>query len=462
MSDLEFMTDLAAQTTQIGYQERLEASQEKAHLQNIATKIDRNMQELRSQVESSPTARRRWVWELIQNAKDVHQNGQVQIQIETDFANRRLSFWHNGRPFTADNIRFLIEQISTKDRKKTEANTRSTTGKFGTGFLATHLLSEVVSVQGVAKEEGLEYKQFQFQLDRSGDDLDEIAEAVESAKRSVANLDDLPHYSNYDGASFNTAFTYSLSDEVSIDVAKAGIEDLRNCLPFVLGLVPEIELVALPLQDLKFTRSADHPWKGQAPAPAGCDLCLSSTTVSTLGQDQVFNCITLKSGLTSISIPVIRTNSETTILPLNSATPRLFCDFPLVGTENFPFPAVINNPNFDPTDPRDGVFLTGKTRVGSRTLNNRQIISDAVGLFLQIVDFAVERGWKGLHNLAVIHQLKTDLNWIDRDWYQENVLGPIRRKIVSAKIVETADGQLAPMQDNNGSVVVWFPYASKR
>ena len=210
------MNEPASQSAQNGYRDRLRASQEAAHLQNIATKIDRNMQELRSQVESSPTARRRWVWELIQNAKDVHRDGKVQIQIETDFTEKTLVFRHTGRPFTANNIRFLIEQISTKDRSKTDANTRSTTGKFGTGFLATHLLSEVVSVHGVAKEEGLEFKKFQFQLDRSGADLEEIAEAVERAKQSVANLDELPSYADYDAANFNTAKADAILEKAGV------------------------------------------------------------------------------------------------------------------------------------------------------------------------------------------------------------------------------------------------------
>lgn len=34
--------------------------------------------------------------------------------------------------------------ISTKDRTKEEDGKRKTTGKFGTGFLTTHLLSEIV------------------------------------------------------------------------------------------------------------------------------------------------------------------------------------------------------------------------------------------------------------------------------------------------------------------------------
>ena len=45
-----------------------------------------------------------------------------------------VTFKHNGQPFSAENIRFLIEQISSKDRKKDPTGRAQTTGKFGTGF----------------------------------------------------------------------------------------------------------------------------------------------------------------------------------------------------------------------------------------------------------------------------------------------------------------------------------------
>ena len=62
------------------YKERFEASEERAHYQNIATKILREMSDLRAQVDSSPTASKRWVWELIQNAKDVSVDGKIRIR----------------------------------------------------------------------------------------------------------------------------------------------------------------------------------------------------------------------------------------------------------------------------------------------------------------------------------------------------------------------------------------------
>ena len=181
------------------YKEKFEASQHKAHYKVIATKILREMSDLRSLAESSPIAPRRWVWELIQNAKDVHLDGEIKIKIRYNpwEVNPFLKFQHTGMPFTADDIRYLIEQISTKERDKSDGGKSKTTGKFGTGFLTTHLLSEKVQVKGIAKEPELDYRIFEMELDRSGFELSDISEAVEKAKISVQNLDDSPIYHGY-------------------------------------------------------------------------------------------------------------------------------------------------------------------------------------------------------------------------------------------------------------------------
>jgi hypothetical protein len=226
-------------------------------LQNIATKIDRDMSRLRSQAEESPTARRRWVWELMQNAKDVHHNGEVRIQIEWDDFLELLSFKHSGQPFSADNSRYLIEKISTKDRSKDGSGKRTATGRFGTGVLTTHLLSERVTVIGIAKEPELDYKQFTFDLDKSGFHLDTIRAAVEQAKQSVQNLDDLPDFKNYDPDAFNTTFRYSVADAPGERVVNDGLADIHRCLPYALVFVPEIRSVEVTSEGRTYERIKD-------------------------------------------------------------------------------------------------------------------------------------------------------------------------------------------------------------
>jgi len=174
----------------VTFTEEFSALEHKSLNQIIATKIHKELSELRSRVDTSPTIPKRWVWELIQNAKDVNVGGKVQVRIEADLEDpdAHLTFSHNGAAFTVENIRFLIEQISSKSRTKDSSGRPITTGKFGTGFLTTHLLSPYVLVTGVAKQPGLLPRKFELYLDRSGTELEEIIAAVEEAKNEFAHL----------------------------------------------------------------------------------------------------------------------------------------------------------------------------------------------------------------------------------------------------------------------------------
>jgi hypothetical protein len=134
----------------VTFKSQFSASQEKAHNRNIATKIHEELSKLRAGVDASPTTPKRWVWELIQNAKDVNIDGKVRVRIEAglDDADAHVTFRHNGGAFSAENIRFLIEQVSSKDRTNDSTGRPTTTGRFGTGFLTTHLLSDRVVIKG--------------------------------------------------------------------------------------------------------------------------------------------------------------------------------------------------------------------------------------------------------------------------------------------------------------------------
>lgn len=438
------------------YRQKFDDSQQRAHHQNIATKILRDMSDLRGKAEESKTAPRRWIWELIQNAKDVHQAGVVDILVELK-ENHEIVFKHNGKPFSADNIRFLIEQISTKDRNKDEDGNRKTTGKFGTGFLTTHLLSEFVTIQGVAKEDGLSPKKFVLRLDRSGYELDEITDAVEKAKASVYNLDDLETYHDYEPNNLNTVFKYPLNDDLSLRIAKDGLEDLKKCLPYALLFVPEIKTLHIAhLNDLYYMAD-DNPFEE-----------IEFITINIENQDflddpeeHIF--VKLTSGHTSIAIPVEVVENQVKILPINHTIPRLFCDFPLIGTEYFSFPAIINNPDFNPTDPRDGVYLTGSQHKPNRLSDeNKEIVQVAIRLYYQLLDHAIANEWENLHLLANITPLKDPPYWVNSQWFNDEVLKPIRNKILHAKIVRTAKGELASILTPEKKSFMWFPTAFRK
>lgn len=440
------------------YKERFDSSQNRAHDKNIATKILRDMKELRSKAEDSPTVPRRWIWELIQNAKDVAYKEGVKINVlYDDILESYVEFQHNGKPFTADNIRFLIEQISTKDRQEDTEGRRPTTGKFGTGFMTTHLLSEIVKVKGVAKEPELEYKQFLLKLDRSHSDLDEITESVHRSKESVSNLDELPDHGNYAVDNYNTSFNYPLSDSVSVTIAEKGLNDLEKSIAFAFVFVAEIKSIQLADRQKTYINT------DRKKITADSEVDFFNVTIKSPGEgDKKITIAKISSGFTSVALPVEIDGDTVTILPIDKDVPKLFCDFPLIGTEVLPFPVIVNNPNFNPTDPRDGIYLTNPQRPNKDIDENKAIMEEAVQLYFKLLDYAVEDKWQNLHFLAKIHALHDVPSWLAQAYFTENILKPIRTKLVHARIVNNAQGNLESILKKDNGHYMWFPSAPKK
>ena len=90
------------------FKAQFSASRRKAHNRIIATKIHEELTKLRAGVDASPTTPKRWVWELIQNAKDVNIDGKVRVRIEADLddSDAHVTFKHNGGAFSAGEYPF--------------------------------------------------------------------------------------------------------------------------------------------------------------------------------------------------------------------------------------------------------------------------------------------------------------------------------------------------------------------
>src|SRR4051812_8456663 len=69
----------------------------------------------------------RWVWELLQNARDAASTQGVNVSIE--LCSTYLTFRHNGKPFSPEEIVHLIYHGSTKYESE------SAIGQFGSGFI---------------------------------------------------------------------------------------------------------------------------------------------------------------------------------------------------------------------------------------------------------------------------------------------------------------------------------------
>lgn len=167
----------------MAYSEKAKSSIEKNNLKLTADKVIQILDQVRDEGRKS---RRRWIWELMQNAKDVP-NIYNRVSIEIELSPSELRFKHNGNPFRIDNLTGLIQQVSSKP---SDSSNEETTGKFGTGFISTHLLSDIIKVQGVIQEPGEIPRKIEMILDRSGDTSEALIPAIEEALDLIDRIDD--------------------------------------------------------------------------------------------------------------------------------------------------------------------------------------------------------------------------------------------------------------------------------
>ena len=164
----------------------------------------------------------RWPFELLQNALDSGPRvGRDVVTIHVRDEGDRIVFEHDGAPFSSDELAALLSGGSSKDFGSEE-----TTGRFGTGFLVTHVLAERTSLEGLLSiDSGLEC--FSLTLDRSGDEdsildnIDRCNEAIEQA-RAVESVDSVP----------SARFEYPIEDDRTLAL---GVEAFRAALPYLYG-----------------------------------------------------------------------------------------------------------------------------------------------------------------------------------------------------------------------------------
>lgn len=370
-----------------------------------ANTIWSEMKKLRGQPdEKKEHMRKRWVWELIQNASDcTPQDGSINIEI-----NYRddgvLEFSHDGEAFSYENIVDLVTQISSKqsDGEKT--------GKFGTGFISTHLLSELVEVSGVLRKDGINQKRVDFEIDRSGESYHEVRGKI---KEALKHLDMISSSETAISEILDnrTRFVYNSCDShEKVEAINVGLEDLKNTVPFVLALNPTINSITCNGVCYSILSCEDKE----------CGSYYLCKVTNPLGEP--VNVIFMNEDNVSISIVVDEiTENVYKVLSLGASFPKLFCRFPLIGTENFSFPVVINSPMFDVEKDRNAIHE------GSD--ENIQVIKTAIKLYFKLLDYAKKNDWQGMYNLC-------NMNRPTSSSLQKKIIEVVRQKVDHLPIVD--------------------------
>lgn len=201
-----------------------------ARIRAIADEIKTRLHDLDKTVDDNKGRR---AWELLQNAKDsvAVLNRKVSVQITLN--KHKIEFSHNGKHFDEQDIVGIINQISSKEVAEGKRSQR--TGKFGTGFLTTHLLSKVIQIKGIFETKEGKLSRFNFELDRKGTTTDIIIPKIEKARKDFLSSLKGNEITTYNELEFNTSFCYKLDTSDKREIAEVGLDQFSKLIPLVLG-----------------------------------------------------------------------------------------------------------------------------------------------------------------------------------------------------------------------------------
>ena len=364
--------------------------------ENTAQSVLNHLEALESNRDHMLT---RWIWELLQNARDTSPNTETCLVASVAYwqgkedEHGELIFQHNGANFSMNDIAHLIYHGSTKVEDK------KTLGQYGSGFLATHLLSPTIDVSGQL-EDG---RSFKFCLKREVGSVQELSESMAQAKEAFNTS--LSEVSVSDD--FTTKFRYPINGD-AVDAVKKGIARLKKCAPFVVVFNEEFSLIDIKSPD----ESMSFRVTKRTPLPQdGLYEIIVSENENGNQQDRVY--LLAEGKRTSVAIPLEPTNNGQICLSVDD-TPRIFLGFPLIGTENFSFPAVINSFEFSPTPNRDGVYI-GQSDKDERNIVNQAIMVEACELLINLISFAASCGWRDIHRLTNVPAIRKTY-WLNPEW----------------------------------------------
>ena len=392
----------------------------------MATKILQLMDRIRNVSDLSQS--RRWVMELLQNARDIsYENQSVRVRIE--YTPEYLRFYHNGKPFRVRDILSIINQVSSKD------GSGNTVGHFGTGFMSTYQLSERVEVCSVLRDrdpvtgDELPYKPFRIVLDRSGRTNEDILSAIQDSVNQLGEQNTGNDNDMFDPQALNTHFSYTLDTEERRTCARIGVQDLKNTILFVLlfsDKLAEIEIL-IDGEVTIYRRGSTEQVSEHIQALSVIELHGNRATEHKVMyfRDQ---------DLTM----AIHVDHNGVILPLHRDTPRVFVDFPLIGAEQFPFPVVLNSRNFKPNEPRSGITLVDNAQ-SSDARCNKTLMERAVSNYKFFLHELVEQNIAGISNVIAIPAFVPNKE-ISETWIKRQVYAQLYDIIIHESFIPTEQG----------------------
>eukprot|EP00833_Pecoramyces_ruminatium_P016987 jgi/Orpsp1_1/1191019/evm.model.d7180000082908.1 len=175
---------------------------------------------------------KRWIWELVQNAKDsISGQPNRRVDIILNVISDVYEFKHNGSPFNEDSLFGLLYKFS-----EGKADNYESTGRFGTGFLTTHSLSKTVEISGdLIRDNETEPIGFSVTMYREGEDK-ELLEGLDKTEKSLRYFEKPLNW---------TTYRYKAVTQRNKEAGQLGIQNFKENIDKVMLFCPEINSIKL-------------------------------------------------------------------------------------------------------------------------------------------------------------------------------------------------------------------------
>ena len=388
-------------------------------LRNEARHIRTRVHEAR---KAPHVAGMRWPFELLQNALDAGPRvGRDSVTIHLREGEDRIVFEHDGSPFSSEELAALLSGGSSKDFGSEEK-----TGRFGTGFLVTHVLAERTLLEGLLSiDTGLE--RFSLTLDRSGDEaailenIDRCNEAIEQASQ-VDSAHGVP----------SARFEYPIEDEGTLAL---GVKAFRSALPYLYGTRQELGEVHLFRRD-----GTTEFWSCKNLTREELDDCTVEERLIQIrsGEESRTYRITRLSSLDDSNAAVLILTQPMgagweIIIPKGS-DPRIYRQYPLRGSGFLPINFIFDG-HFDPDQERSRVLMTD---------SDKDALLAAFDAAIAGVSYAFRQRWANAHLLARASAPTSSFDPDDvaeREWWRDALRG-FAERVAELPLVKTRDGDL--------------------
>jgi hypothetical protein len=400
---------------------------------------------------------KRWIWELIQNAKDSisHDINRETVDIKIIVKDKELQFIHNGSPFTAKAQLALLYKYS-----EGKINDSESTGRFGTGFLTTHTLSKIVSIEGDVYEDENNTKLcgFSATMYRDGIDDEELLAGVNKMRQGLKN--------NYtQELNEVTTYTYHLKTPQNEKALRLGLENFISNIAQVMLFCKELNYVELDDNGTitKISRKNNTALDNEIyfsefeiNGKSVYSRRFIHKSLSKYNEDLTKRFKTERNIRLTATIEIDHNNN----LVENKNTPSHFCVLPLVGSENHIMPIYLNSPDFEPDSERESLILIGDDILADKEVIseggiNRLILKESIFLFDDLVSYLAQNDYHKLFLLAKglkkLPQFEKNFN---KDWFENHILRPYQEVLKKYAIVETSNGNQKLFDENDNPYIV--------